>query len=133
VRFTDEPPFAELWAFREKVVRRETKAFAAPDPKETAVLVKHLVYSADAAMQKVCREVRAFENFENLPVARREWIPKEVRMFVWQRDEGKCRECGLKQNLEYDHMIPVVEGGATTEGNLQLLCGPCNRRKGRNV
>jgi 5-methylcytosine-specific restriction endonuclease McrA len=35
--------------------------------------------------------------------------------------------------LPYDHVIPVALGGATTIGNLQLLCGDCNREKGADV
>jgi 5-methylcytosine-specific restriction endonuclease McrA len=27
-------------------------------------------------------------------------------------------------------VIPVALGGASTPGNLQLLCAPCNRDKG---
>jgi 5-methylcytosine-specific restriction endonuclease McrA len=60
----------------------------------------------------------------------RKAIPDRVKMFVWQRDGGRCVECGSNENLEFDHIIPVSMGGATTERNLQLLCEPCNRRKG---
>lgn len=31
--------------------------------------------------------------------------------------------------LQYDHVLPVALGGATTVENLQLLCADCNRRK----
>ncbi len=32
-----------------------------------------------------------------------------------------------------DHLIPLAFGGATTEQNLQILCGPCDRRKGASI
>jgi hypothetical protein len=35
-------------------------------------------------------------------------------------------------DLQYDHVIPVALGGATSLENLQLLCGDCNRAKGAN-
>ena len=60
----------------------------------------------------------------------RQPIPKDVQLAVWQRDQGKCVECGSKEKLEYDHMIPLAEGGANTVRNIQLLCEACNRRKG---
>jgi 5-methylcytosine-specific restriction endonuclease McrA len=44
-----------------------------------------------------------------------------------------CEECGSKERLEFDHIIPVIEGGATTARNIQLLCESCNRRKGRTI
>jgi 5-methylcytosine-specific restriction endonuclease McrA len=63
----------------------------------------------------------------------REPIPEAVRLFVWQRDKGQCVKGGSKQRLEFDHIIPVVTGGSSTERNVQLLCEPCNRSKGSAV
>lgn len=60
-------------------------------------------------------------------------IPGDVKLFVWQRDRGRCVYCGDNRNLEYDHIIPWADGGADTARNLQLLCQTCNRRKGRSV
>lgn len=64
---------------------------------------------------------------------RRAPIPREVRLAVWRRDGGRCTACGADFELEFDHVIPVALGGASTVGNLQLLCAPCNRRKGAAV
>jgi hypothetical protein len=64
---------------------------------------------------------------------RREPIPREVRRAVFERDGGKCAHCGSNFDLQYDHVIPVALGGATTIGNLQLLCGDCNREKGADL
>ncbi|WP_082104838.1 HNH endonuclease [Demequina maris] len=63
----------------------------------------------------------------------RQAIAKEVRHSVWQRDRGRCTECGSNENLEFDHIIPVSMGGANTERNIQLLCEPCNRSKGATL
>jgi hypothetical protein len=60
-------------------------------------------------------------------------IPSDVKMFVWQRDGGECVECGSKDELEFDHIIPLSMGGAKTARNLQLLCAPCNQSKGGNL
>ena len=59
----------------------------------------------------------------------RDAIPSAVRREVWRRDEGKCKKCGSRKNLEYDHIIPVAEGGSNTARNIELLCQDCNRAK----
>jgi hypothetical protein len=56
-------------------------------------------------------------------------IPKSVQREVWQRDRGRCVECGSRENIEFDHIIPVSRGGANTTRNIQLLCQTCNRLK----
>jgi 5-methylcytosine-specific restriction endonuclease McrA len=61
---------------------------------------------------------------------RREPIPREVRRAVFDRDGGRCVECGAGFDLQYDHVIPLALGGANTEANLQILCAPCNQAKG---
>lgn len=60
-------------------------------------------------------------------------IPTEVKQLVWNRDRGACRMCGSNSELQFDHVIPVSAGGSSTEDNLQILCGPCNRRKGAAI
>jgi hypothetical protein len=62
--------------------------------------------------------------------ARREPIPRALRLAVFERDGGRCADCGATFELQFDHVIPVSLGGATTAANLQVLCGDCNRRKG---
>jgi hypothetical protein len=60
---------------------------------------------------------------------KREPIPQDVMNHVWNRDGGKCITCGSKENLEFDHIVPVSKGGSTTYRNLQLLCKTCNIKK----
>lgn len=67
------------------------------------------------------------------PNTEREHIPKEVRHEVWQRDKGRCVECGSKEKLHYDHIIPVSKGGSNTVRNIQLLCEKCNLAKSDKI
>ena len=60
-------------------------------------------------------------------------ISQDVKDKVWNRDGGKCVECGSNENLEFDHIIPHSKGGANTYRNIQLLCEPCNRSKSAKI
>jgi hypothetical protein len=57
-------------------------------------------------------------------------IPQDVKIAVWQRDQGKCVQCASASYLEFDHIIPFSKGGANTVKNVQLLCRKCNLAKG---
>ncbi|MFC6013351.1 TerD family protein [Nocardia lasii] len=60
-------------------------------------------------------------------------ISQDVKAQVWQRDGGVCVECGDGHYLEFDHIIPLSRGGATSATNLQILCRACNRAKGARI
>jgi hypothetical protein len=64
---------------------------------------------------------------------RRGAIPEDVAQFVFSRDGGRCCACGSTAELQFDHVIPVALGGSSAAENLQVLCGPCNRRKGAGL
>ena len=67
------------------------------------------------------------------PKKRSRRISQKVKDLVWNRDGGKCVECGSNENLDFDHIIPHSKGGANTYRNIQLLCEPCNRSKSAKI
>lgn len=64
---------------------------------------------------------------------KRERIPDDVKIAVWRRDNGCCVRCGGRENLEYDHIIPISKGGSNTLRNIELLCEKCNRTKSDKI
>jgi hypothetical protein len=129
-----QPVLDCFWAFRGAVywVDREQGDHAI-EPDMARLLVKHHVLRRDRDYQRIRREVEALENLEKIEGSQREPIPEAVRLFVWQRDKGRCVKCGSQERLEFDHIIPVASGGSNTERNIQLLCEVCNRSKGATI
>lgn len=57
-------------------------------------------------------------------------IPSHVKREVWKRDNGQCVQCGSKDNLHFDHIIPFSKGGSSLVAeNIQLLCARHNLEK----
>lgn len=119
------------WAYRGTAVKVEGGNELSPE--EIQLKIKHAVLRHDKAFERMRREIEALENVEKVDSAQRERIPDSVRLFVWQRDQGKCVKCGGAEKLEFDHIIPVIKGGSNTERNVQLLCEQCNRTKGASI
>jgi DNA-directed RNA polymerase subunit RPC12/RpoP len=88
---------------------------------------KSVEWECDYCKKKIT--VKLHDPNEENNKERRESIPKQVRHEVWQRDGGRCVECGSNERLEFDHIIPVSKGGSNTTRNIQLLCEHCNRSK----
>jgi hypothetical protein len=101
--------------------------------QELLLQIQHAALKEEKTVRRIRRGFQAFHNSKRSKSARRERIPDDVRLYVWQRDEGKCVQCSSQEKLEYDHIIPVSKGGSNTDRNIRLLCETCNRQKGQMI
>jgi 5-methylcytosine-specific restriction endonuclease McrA len=92
--------------------------------------VMALVVERERRKRRKLERAHAALQREVIGQARREPIPRDLRLAIWERDGGRCAECGSGFELQFDHVIPFSMGGATSAENLQLLCAGCNREKG---
>ncbi|MCY4625250.1 MAG: HNH endonuclease signature motif containing protein [Chloroflexi bacterium] len=68
----------------------------------------------------------------------RDGVRKRTSLKDWHKplhalQGGKCMYCGHKLRLgdgHVDHKKPHSQGGQEKPSNMQLLCAPCNTRKG---
>jgi len=57
---------------------------------------------------------------------------KNIRLFIFKRDNYKCLKCFRIEKLQLDHIIPISKGGENKISNLQTLCDSCNSSKSNN-
>lgn len=68
---------------------------------------------------------------ELVDLAHNRMIPGDIQREVYERDGGKCTQCGSTDNLHFDHILPFSKGGSSkTASNIQLLCARHNLTKG---
>lgn len=58
-------------------------------------------------------------------------IPDNVKTYVWERDKGKCKECGREKFLHFHHIEHYSDGGRHQARNLVLLCVSCHAERHR--
>jgi 5-methylcytosine-specific restriction endonuclease McrA len=58
---------------------------------------------------------------------------KFSRINIFTRDDFRCQYCGARKpmkDLNYDHVVPRIQGGKTEWRNIVCACYDCNKRKG---
>lgn len=66
------------------------------------------------------------------PVASYKKGVKFSRINIMTRDNFTCQYCGRRlpaRDLNYDHVVPRIQGGKTVWDNIVACCYPCNDRK----
>lgn len=67
------------------------------------------------------------------PSVTRRKIPILLRQEVMREAQYKCVVCSSPDDLTIDHIVPVSVGGSNEKTNLQVMCRPCNSRKGAKL
>ena len=94
------------------------------------VLVLIILAAADFILQQF---MQTRTNERTLKQTKRIRFSPRVKTQLFQQQNGHCIYCGKRKiikNLQIDHINPVVRSGPNDMSNLQLLCAPCNQRKG---
>ena len=60
-------------------------------------------------------------------------VTRTQRARILERDNYKCQQCGSLEHPCIDHVLPVSRGGDSSDDNLQVLCLPCNTKKGNKI
>ena len=88
-------------------------------------------YEAEICSPSVTIQVPAVVRLRK-PVATFKKGVKFSRINVLTRDRFTCQYCGQRKamkDLNYDHVIPRIQGGRTVWENIVTSCYPCNDKK----
>lgn len=94
------------------------------------------LFLAEALLQLIGYKQEAFIfGLLNLDTRQKHILRERRKMTstLWRqviRRYPACLKCGSTENLAVDHITPLFSFGKTEWGNLQTLCGRCNRQKG---
>jgi hypothetical protein len=121
--------------FRDRIFISERFPMSVSERDEVVLRVKKATYDEEVEISSLRAAVANLEatiEFQNSG-PKRSPIPEDVKLVVWARDGGCCVRCGSRQDLHFDHIIPVVKGGGNSEANIQILCQSCNLMKSDKI
>jgi hypothetical protein len=124
-----------LFYFRGRLFMPERSPRDAFERDEVSLRIKKAVYDEEFELSSLRAAVANLEAAIEFQKSgpKRDPIPEEVKLLVWARDGGCCVRCGSKQELHFDHIIPVAKGGGNSEANIQILCQTCNLKKSDKI
>jgi hypothetical protein len=119
--------------------------------RRAQALLRHAVPSGDVAevldraldalIEKVDKRRNGTTNKprnREAPAQTSRHIPNHVKRAVVRRDENRCAyvapdgtRCSATSWLEFDHIIPVAHGGASTVDNVRQCCRAHNQHRAR--
>jgi Asp-tRNA(Asn)/Glu-tRNA(Gln) amidotransferase B subunit len=131
-----------LWSLKQADTPRKVIITIMEDTREALEELKnlgaHKVHDLDGLLMEMARITKAawlpqVQRRSSGARVDRRYVPAQIKASVWKRDQGRCKNCGGRHALQYDHIMPFGAGGKTKLENLQLLCRNCNQWKGSSL
>ena len=88
------------------------------------------LWAADLSIDHM---LRRREDERTIRPTKRISFPPSLKRQLLNEQNRQCMYCGERKSTkttDIDHKVPVVRGGVNDKENLQILCKPCNQRKG---
>ena len=98
--------------------------------KITNAAVVTILWIADLTLDHI---LRRRQNERTIQPTKRITFPPPLKRQLLNEQNRQCMYCGERKTTkttDVDHKDPVVRGGENERYNYQILCKPCNQRKG---
>lgn len=106
--------------------RAQKAAYRAANKERIAERAK--AYRASHRLEKACNEARrrALKKASGGV-----YFATDVRA-IGEAQKHRCAYCraSVRSAFHMDHIVPLIRGGSNDRRNIQLLCAPCNLKKG---
>jgi len=111
----------------------EVKVSIKPPPRVVKT-IRELIYWEYAKL--IAKAAKLKDNYGFIMSRYKKLKSGEIKMSGVEEDdleqlkmEAQCAYCGSKENLTYDHIIPLSRGGPDILSNVVLACSKCNASK----
>ena len=122
--------FQRFWLYKKYLLCVDRCCISKDDFDYIKLKVDEFILLGNEEVTLLKNKVNRLKEMTNLSGNRRNKIPDEILSFILKRDSGECVACGSKENLQFDHILPVSKGGNDEPENLRVLCRSCNLSRG---
>lgn len=63
---------------------------------------------------------------DSILIKDRRYLTREQERECRAAHDGACARCGSRERLQYDHVVPLSQGGTNELSNFQMLCRECH-------
>lgn len=125
---------ADCKAKKEKKEKKENENIFIKQPPRMVKTIRDLIYWEYAKL--IARAASFKDNYRFIVSRFKKLQSGEIKMSDLTRDDRNmilkdeyCIYCGSRENLTFDHIIPLSRGGPDITSNLVLACRKCNSSK----
>jgi len=128
--FFEESIFRRFWLYEKYLLYVNRSCISKEDYEYIKLKVEEFIFLGKEEVTALKNKVSRLKEMTYLSANKRNTIPDEILSFVLKRDRQECVSCGSKDNLQFDHILPVSRGGNDEPENLRVLCRSCNLSRG---
>ena len=124
------PSLQRYWFYKKYLLWVNRNCISEDDYKYINLKVEEFVSYGNEEFQRLKDKVNRIKELTAPRGNKRNNIKDEILSFILKRDREECVTCGSKDNLQFDHILPLSKGGSDEPENLRILCRSCNLSRG---
>ena len=124
------PNLQRYWFYKKYILWVNRNCISQDDHRYINLKVEEFVLYGNEEFQRLKDKLNRIKELTSPRGNKRNNIKDEILSFILKRDREECVACGSKDNLQFDHILPLSKGGSDEPENLRVLCRSCNLSRG---